>query len=40
MTFISIGLSDHHKLVNAMIEQAYPKIPPKEIYYRNYKQYK
>ena len=38
MTAISIGLSEPHKLVVTVRKQVFWESPPKEIYFRNYKQ--
>ena len=38
-TTITTGLSDFHKMVITVMKMTFQKNPPKEIYYRNYKNF-
>ena len=34
---ITTGISDHHQLILSCFRSTFTKLPPKHVYYRNYK---
>ena len=36
-TLIETGLSDYHKMTVTCLKQYFKKLPPKNVFYRNYK---